>query len=74
MRVTNLGVALRAHRGDMSQRLAAASAALTVNYLSLLENDKRVPSLDVLAALAATYGVRVSEIIRFAEEYQKGCV
>lgn len=73
MKLENLGEALRAYRGDMTQRDVAKKTGLTVNYLSLLETGKRVPSLTVLIDLAKVYNVRVSDIVKFAEDVRKGC-
>jgi len=48
------GEPLRARRKHLglTQQQVAESAGLTVNYLSLLENNRRTPSFDTLEALA----------------------
>lgn len=40
----------------LTQRNAAKMARVTANYLSLVENDRREPSLSLLERLAQLYG------------------
>ena len=48
----------------------AVSIGISVNYLSLIENDKRVPSLEVLMAIAQFLVVPLSYIIKKAEDLE----
>ncbi len=64
----NFGQAIRDLRGDVSQRAAAKGIGISHPYLCDIERGKAVPSLDVLVRLAAHYGVRLSELVRRAEE------
>ena len=43
----------------MSQVQAASMAEISANYLSLVENDRRDPSLRLLERLAKLYGMRL---------------
>ena len=43
----------------MNQTQAAAQAGVSTNYLSLVENDRRDPSLKLLERLATVYGQRL---------------
>lgn len=43
----------------MNQRQAAHQAGVTQNYLSLVENDRREPSLRLLERLARVYQQRL---------------
>lgn len=49
----------------MTQTDAAAGAGLERSYLSLLEHGKRMPSIEVIYRLAASFGIEPSTF--FAE-------
>lgn len=51
----------------MTQRTLADRTGLTVNYLSLLENGMRTPSLETLYKIAKVLGRRVSTLFLVAE-------
>ena len=63
------GEGLRARRAHLrlSQGEVAARAGISVNYLSLLENDKRTPSFETLEALARALGSTVWYFVSEAE-------
>lgn len=65
-----IGAALKAFRehAEMTQKTAAHETKLTVNYLSLLETGRRVPSFDTLETLAAAYYTTVSAVVILAEQ------
>jgi transcriptional regulator with XRE-family HTH domain len=54
-----LGRSIAEVRGlrKMTQRVVSEHTGLTVNYLSLLENGERTPSIEVLNRLAETFRV-----------------
>lgn len=61
-----LGVRLREIRKEREQRLedVAASAELSVTYLSDIERGTKLPSMPALLALADHYGVLVIELLQ----------
>lgn len=64
-----LGQALKAarHRVKLDQHEVATALGVGEDYLSLLERDLRIPSLELLEKLANLYGVSVSYIVFQAE-------
>lgn len=52
---------------ELSQRTVAETVGLTVQYLSLIETNKREPGLGVLKKLAACYSTPLWMIIALAE-------
>lgn len=61
----SLGKAIKIIREakGMSLGSIASESQLSVPYLSLVENDKRKPSLDVIERLAHTLGIPVEPLI-----------
>ncbi|MEU5434199.1 helix-turn-helix transcriptional regulator [Streptomyces sp. NPDC020719] len=53
----------RHKNGNRSQAAVAGLCGISVRYLSLIENGKRIPSYDVLVRLAAELGVPVAALI-----------
>lgn len=66
----NFGLAIRKARSTLSytQQQLALAAGLDRSYLSELERGIRNPTLTIQYRLATALGVRLSEIIRQAEE------
>ena len=52
---------------ELSQRTVAETVGMTVQYLSLLETNKREPSLSALRKLAACYSTPLWQIVALAE-------
>lgn len=65
----DIGKALQLMRiqRELSQREVAETIGVTVQYLSLIETNKREPSLGVLNKLAACYSTPLWQIIALAE-------
>jgi transcriptional regulator with XRE-family HTH domain len=62
---------IRTARG-LTQRALAKQLDVTANYLSLIESDKREPSLSFLKRLAAELGVPVAMFFVFQGEAATG--
>jgi DNA-binding XRE family transcriptional regulator len=52
------------------QKDLAVNIGISVNYLSLIENDRRVPTLGVLIAISQFLVVTLSYIIKKAEDLE----
>lgn len=67
---TGLGLAIREARSNVgiSQERLSELANLDRTYVSGVERGSRNPTLDSMARLAAAVGVRLSELIKRAEE------
>lgn len=61
---------LRKQRG-LSQERLALEADIDRRYMSDVENGKRNISLDIMERIAQQLGIKVSELIRHAEEVSK---
>jgi transcriptional regulator with XRE-family HTH domain len=55
------------HRRGISQERLAFLAEVHPTYISLLENGRKSPTIDVLERLAGALGVRLSTIIAGSE-------
>lgn len=68
-----LGDALRLIRTfhDMSQRELARELDVSNSYLSEIESNKKQPSLDFVEKYSAIFGIPVSSIMFFSENYDK---
>lgn len=55
----------------LKQNEAAKLVGISTPFLCLIENNKRTPGIDTLRALADTYEVKLSTLIRRAEEPRK---
>ncbi|AKJ27375.1 helix-turn-helix domain-containing protein [Caldimonas brevitalea] len=55
-------------RQQLSQEKLAEAAELHRNYIGLVELGKTAPALDSAAAIANALGVRLSELLRQAED------
>ncbi len=60
-------VAERAHAG-LSLRSAAEKSGLGVSTIQRFELEQRVPNLEQLSILCATYGTTVLDLLRRAED------
>jgi len=69
-RVRGLGTALRQRREEcgLTQAQLAERAELHCTYVSHLENARRYPGWQVLCALSTALEIRVSLLIRRAED------
>jgi transcriptional regulator with XRE-family HTH domain len=69
-RIRGLGAAIRQRREEcqLTQEQLAEQAGLHDSYVSFLENDRRYPCWDVLCALSAALDIRLSLLIRQAED------
>ncbi|MCW7541018.1 helix-turn-helix domain-containing protein [Aquabacterium sp. A7-Y] len=56
-------------RKQLSQEKLAEAADLHRNYIGLVELGKTAAALDSAAAIANALGLRLSELLRAAEEY-----
>lgn len=70
VRLCTLGVAIRQRREacHLTQEQLAERANLHESYVSFLENGRRYPCWDVLCALSAALEIRLSLLIREAED------
>ena len=60
---------LRLHR-DMTQEQLAEAAAISVDFLSLIERGQNAPSFTSLQRIANALGVPVYQLFRFNEEWE----
>lgn len=69
-----LGTALREarRRAGLTQEELAHRAQIDRSYISLLENDRKSPTLDMLIRIAGTLGVRAWQLVKTAEEKPTG--
>lgn len=65
-----LGEELRQHRlaAGLSQEQLADKAGIDRTYVSLLERDERIPTVNVLIAVCRAMGVRASDVISRIED------
>lgn len=70
VRIHGLGVAIKQRRKQcqMTQEQLAERAKLHESYVSFLENGHRYPCWDALCALSAALEIRLSLLIRAAED------
>ncbi|MFC1714852.1 helix-turn-helix domain-containing protein [Candidatus Poribacteria bacterium] len=68
-----IGKAIKLFRINLglSQKELAQRAAVSINYLSLIENDRRVPSNKLLERLAVELNTSTSQILLQASEKPK---
>ena len=59
------------HRRGLSQERLAFLAEVHPTYISLLENGRKSPTVDVLERIAGAFGVKLSTIIAGAERHSK---
>lgn len=73
IRTMDLGSAIRERRkrAGIPIKEAARQAHISMSYWSLVENEKRNPTLSVLQAMAAALDVPLSHLIRRAEEIER---
>lgn len=66
----NLGFALKQARkgAGIKQKVLADRLNITASYLSLIETNDKVPSLDILWGIAVELGVPLYKIIATAHE------
>ena len=71
-RIHDLGKAIRMRREEcgLTQAQLAELAALHCTYVSLLENARRYPCWKVLCALSTALEIKLSALIRCAEDLQ----
>lgn len=69
----NLGKAIKVVRieADMHQEELASEIGCDKSHLSLLEMNKRNPSIPMLCKIAARCWVTPSELLKKAEDYEK---
>lgn len=67
------GTALRIVRAarSMDQAAVATEADISAAHLSLLENDKRSPSVSVVGKICGVLGIAHSDLARIAEDPAK---
>ena len=68
----SIGALLREHRNacGLTQPELAAELSIEQSYLSKIENDKAVPSEQVLSSILDTLGMSVSELVNHLDEAQ----
>lgn len=59
-------------RAEWSQEKLAEEAGISRNYVSLLELNRKSPTVDVLLAVCRALGVSAAEIIAKVEQSQPG--
>ena len=66
----NYAAAIKALRqtAGLSKRRLATLAGVHATYITHIESGKKKPSLDVLEQLAQALGVKMSRVVRLAEE------
>lgn len=70
----NIGAAIasiRKEKGIKAYEVAEA-VGITYPYLSMIENNRRVPTLGTLEGIAKALKVPVSIIVKKAEDWDKG--
>jgi transcriptional regulator with XRE-family HTH domain len=69
-RIGGLGAAIRLRREErqLTQDQLAERAGLHSSYVSFLENERRHPCWETLCALSAALEIRLSLLIRRAED------
>ena len=72
-RIALLGVPLKKLRNDMNltQWGLADRCSIDPSYISLLENDMKIPKLNTLFIIADGLGIKASELVRAIEEYME---
>lgn len=67
--MVNFGYAVRNHRmlRDWNQSDLAKAVGISTNYISLIENGKRNPSLHVAIRICIVLGVTPSKMFQYAE-------
>jgi transcriptional regulator with XRE-family HTH domain len=67
----DLGLAIKVRRTElrMKQEDLADKAGVSLSYISLLENNKRTASFDVIQKIAEVLLIKTSELIHKAEDY-----
>lgn len=55
-------------KAGLTQEALAFAAEVDRTYISYVENDRKSPTLEMLATLCSATGVRVSDLIRRAEK------
>ena len=65
-----IGEAMRLIRmiKGVKAKTMAAQLEISASYLSLIENGKKQPSIDILKKFASVVGVKLSQIMYFSEE------
>ena len=68
----NLGLAIKVRRTQlrMKQAQLAKKCDVSVNYVSLLENNQREPGYGLLLKIAQHLDIATSELIALAESYK----
>ncbi len=68
----SIGALLREHRNacGLTQPELAAALSIEQSYLSKIENDKAIPSEQVLSSILDTLGISVSELVNQLDEAQ----
>lgn len=69
-RIRGLGAAIKQRREErqLTQEQLAERANLHDSYVSFIENNRRHPSWDALCALSAALEIKLSLLIREAED------
>ena len=65
-----IGEAMRLIRviNGIKANIMAAKLEISPSYLSLIENGKKQPSIEIVGKFASVIGVRPSQVIYFSEE------
>jgi len=71
--LVGLGEAIRALRDEkgLSQEGLSLESGVHRNYIGGIERAERRPTLTTVATLAATLGVRASELVALAERHEQ---
>lgn len=66
-----IGDTLRRLRGiyGYTAREMSSKLGISSSYLSEIENGKKQPTLDLLEEYSKLFGVRLSSLLRFSEDY-----
>lgn len=60
-------------RAGLTQAELAEECEVTINYISMLENGRRGPSLAMLVKIGQALGARPSALLRQAEDLEGKC-
>ncbi len=72
----NFGEKLRQLRNDkdLTQPELAEAMGIEQSYLSKLENDKSLPSNDVLNRILDVFGLEIGDLVDDLNQVARGCV
>jgi len=64
------GIRIARLQANWSQKRLAMALGVDASYLSMIEANKRVPSIEVLARIAEECHLKLSQLVLFCEEME----